>query len=90
MNKTDLMVMAALDPIFDSLYRLYSAGKITAQKVHSAIYYPSWGFTHEEFYIIVSTREPEHAKSMLRQDVVNGEITPAQYEAITGEPYTAG
>lgn len=88
MNKTDMMILAALDPIFDSLMRLYTKGLITAAQVHSAIYTPTFNFTHAKFYAIVSTKEPELAKSMLRTDVANGEITAAEYEAITGEPYT--
>jgi hypothetical protein len=89
MEKFDLMVMAAMDPYFDSLMRLYSAGRLTAAQVHAAIYKPGWNISYADFYAIVSTREPELAKSMLRTDVANGELTPAEYEAITGEQYVA-
>lgn len=83
----DLRVMAALNPYFDSLMRLYSAGKITTAQVHSAIY-RGWNISYADFYAIVSVKEPDLAKTMLRTDVANGEITPEQYEAITGEPYS--
>lgn len=79
----------ALNPYYDSLERLYDAGKITAAQVHAAVQKTGWNITYADFYAIASPKEPAAALDLLKADVAGGKITTENYQTITGTAYSA-